>query len=106
MRFLKRLSYCLPFLLLPFSAYAQAQEKDEPEDRVHRILIRCSGLTLYFFMFQHVVIYWISSLAAPQIDASFGMFDYWGLAALVVCVTAMLAALTQKLEMGIRAFFA
>ena len=34
MRFLKRLSYCLPFLLLPFSAYAQAQEKDEPEDSI------------------------------------------------------------------------
>ncbi len=33
MEFVKRLIYCIVFLLLPFSAYAQ-QEKEEPEDSI------------------------------------------------------------------------
>lgn len=74
--------------------------------RARRVLVRASGLTLYFFMWQFAVIRWAVPLAAGSVDYAFGAFDYWGLAALIVLVTALAAALTQRLERGIREFAA
>lgn len=74
--------------------------------RARRVLVRLSGLTLYFFMWQFAVIRWAAPLAAGSVDHTFGTFDYWGLAAIVVLVTALAAALTQRLERGVRELLA
>lgn len=74
--------------------------------RVRRVLVRLSGLTLYFFMWQFAVIRWVAPLVTGSVDYTFGAFDYWGLAVIVVLLTAFVAALTQWLERGIREFVA
>lgn len=75
-------------------------------DRAHRVIVRLSGLTLYFFMYQFAVIRWLVPLASGAIDHTFGTFDYVGLAVITVLITLLTAALTQRLEQGIRAFLA
>lgn len=83
-----------------------AQRPLESQTRARRVLVRLSGLTLYFFMWQFAIIRWVAPLAATSVDYTFGAFDYWGLAAIVVLVTAFAAALTQRLERGIREYLA
>lgn len=83
-----------------------ASEPTESLARARRVLVRLSGLTLYFFMWQFAVIRWAAPIAVGSIDYTFGAFDYWGLAAIIVLVTALAAALTQRLERGIREFVA
>lgn len=70
--------------------------------RAHRILVRLSNLTLYFFMWQFTVIRWVVPLAAGSLDYTFGAFDYWGLALTVLLITLLAAVLTQQFELTIR----
>lgn len=73
--------------------------------RFHRVLVRLSGMTLYFFMYQHEIIRWAVPIAGKSIDYSFGAFDYVGLAVIIVLITLFVAVMTQSLERGIRAYF-
>lgn len=73
--------------------------------RFHRVLVRLSGMTLYFFMYQHEIIRWAVPIAGKSIDYSFGVFDYVGLAVIIVLITLFAAVMTQSLERGIRAYF-
>lgn len=67
-------------------------------DRAGRVLVWLSGLTLYFFMFQHVVEHWLVTTVSPFIEVTFGTFDYWGLVALALGITAVAAMLAAALE--------
>ena len=89
-----------------FIARNVVQRGPAKKDRVHRIIVRLSSLTLYFFMYQFAVIRWLVPIASGAIDYTFGTFDYVGLALIVVMITLLAAALTQRLEQGIRAFLA
>ena len=73
-------------------------------DRFRRVLVRLSGMTLYFFMYQHEIIRWAVPIAGKSIDYSFGTFDYVGLAAIIVLITLFAAVMTQLLERGVRAY--
>ncbi|HJB54317.1 MAG TPA: acyltransferase [Candidatus Olsenella avistercoris] len=73
-----------------------------PSGRSKRVLVRLSGLTLYFFMFQHIVENEIVEAAAPHVTLSFGTFDYWGLAILTVIITGLIAGLVGCLDRSLR----
>lgn len=88
-------------------AVAAEQDVVSPRaERARRVLARLSGLTLYFFMFQHVVVDQMVSGLARSLDPSFGTFDYWGVAAMVVLVTALISRMMTGLEDGVKALFA
>lgn len=72
--------------------------------RARAVFEGLSGLTLYFFLFQHLAVLWVVAKALPLMGEGFGTFDYWGLAglsALVALVAAMLAAALEGRVRGL-----
>lgn len=95
------------FLLIELREQRAGEKtKDESGEicRFHRVLVRLSGMTLYFFMYQHEIIRWAVPIAGKSIDYSFGAFDYVGLAVVIVLITLFAAIMTQSLERRIRAY--
>lgn len=70
--------------------------------RTRAVFEGLSGLTLYFFLFQHLVVLWVIAKALPLMGEGFGTFDYWGLAALSALVTLVAAMLGSALEDRVR----
>lgn len=62
-----------------------------------------SGLSMYFFMFQHVVESEMVSAAAGLCPTGFGSFDYWGLAIMTAVVTLSISVVADGLERELRA---
>ena len=93
------------FLLIELREQVAAARNQEPSEkvrRVRRVLVRLSGLTLYFFMFQHIVEHAVVTAVAPSIGPAFGTFDYWGLILVVLLLTLLVAVCMSKLEQAIR----
>lgn len=75
----------------------------EARRRCGYLAVSLSGLTMYYFMFQHVVVrnFVASSTAAAQ--QGFGTFDYFGLAAIALVATFLVALLADSIEKKLRA---
>lgn len=73
--------------------------------RFAHALSSLSALTLYFFMFQHIVGTEIIHAAAPYIGPMFGTGNYWGLVMLTLLLTLLVALVVYKVEHWIRAIF-
>ena len=54
------------------------RETQQNGSRFERIISVLSALTLYFFMFQHIVGIELIDAATPYISPTFGTGDYWG----------------------------
>ncbi len=70
--------------------------------RLSTVFIWLSGLSMYFFMFQHVVEAKMVSRAATLCPESFDSFDYWGLAILTAVVTLLVSIAAEGLEEKIK----
>ena len=85
---------------------ADTRESQRIYRRFGRMMANLSALTLYFFMFQHIVGAEILKAAAPYIGSSFGTGNYWGLVALTLLLTLLIALAVYKLEGWIRTLLA
>lgn len=85
---------------------ASTRKTQRNRSRFERIISALSALTLYFFMFQHIVGIGLIDAAAPYISPTFGTGNYWGLVALTLLLTLLIALAVYKLERWIRALLA
>lgn len=80
------------------------RESQQSNGHFERVMTGLSALTLYFFMFQHVVGIELIEAATPYISSTFGTGNYWGLVTLTLLLTLLIALVVYKLESWIRTF--
>ena len=72
--------------------------------RLGGLIVSLSGLTMYYFLFQHFVVNsFIASSAAAAAEQAFGNFDYLGLAVLSLVATLIVSIVADSLEKRLRA---
>ena len=59
-------------------------------------------LSLYVFMFRHVVVHFILDAMRPSINQTYGAFDYYALMLVAIGLSFLLAFLADKLETSLR----
>lgn len=67
-----------------------------------RPVVMLSGLTMYFFMFQHVIAVDFIRSSVNIATSGFSSFNYWGLAALALAATFFVSLLASGIESKLR----